>query len=222
MKRQTVQMCIAFSTLALLVSNSKPETAQSHSLTSLEAQQIQEKSESKDLSPGRHNSSSSSVENLPNGNYNFCAEEQIRERDCFTSFTFTKVDDNVVGIYRSGPLHLCIEGKINNNTISGWGLESSHGPSREPAQTDPRFRTATLANWDQYLKAGSQRVFNLRFDNYGRTGSTRFQAWWRYDSALLNLNDFTVVESSNQNNSERCQVVNRQTEEVIGFDQFSR
>jgi hypothetical protein len=105
-------------------------------------------------------------------------------------FSFRKSGNHIVGIHypdRSDFEDICIEGTVNNNTVTGFALESVDG--RPVSEHMPKSEGATLVNWQDgrdnkgYLKVAKKRVVQ-KTPNEFTTG------WVRFDRAVLKLENF--------------------------------
>lgn len=169
------------------------------------------------------------VESLPDGKYRYCSEapsdyNPSKNQDDPDSyrwcFNFNKLENNIIGEYIYwapwDTPHICIEGKVEGNQISGMGYQQTYG-SPEPFTEEELMRnrkdlsTSELFIWDDYeslhggnnLKVASPRVHSLG----GSSGS--YFAWISYDVAQLNLNQleqrkFTPFTSSQNKLSLQC------------------
>lgn len=123
------------------------------------------------------------IGSLPNGNYRFCADRPPSgiDRENGPCFRFRKVGEDIVGeyYYPYKGSTVCLTGQVNNNTVTGQGLEPL------PASGDARFDSlpgSELVAWETEGNLQVRRATRLGTD----TGRDRI----RYRSALLNLNGF--------------------------------
>jgi|GEM_PF-5841018 len=124
-----------------------------------------------------------SIEDLADGNYHYCSDPNLYpyedkvdvHRYCFT---FTKVGVEVIGeyLYRApkDTPYICIEGKVNNDQVTGVGYEGI-GPGSQP-YTEEDFSdfeelpsSEQLRYWDDVehyqgglnLKVGNPSLYKL-------------------------------------------------------------
>ncbi|MFB2974007.1 hypothetical protein ACE1CD_34010 [Aerosakkonema sp. BLCC-F183] len=87
------------------------------------------------------------IETLPNGNYSFCSQntssDGLQTSPCFW---FRKDGDRVVGyyFYPYTESSICIEGKVNHNTVTGEAMEKVWGLPEPPQPKGVEVRNLSL------------------------------------------------------------------------------
>lgn len=123
------------------------------------------------------------IASLPNGNYRFCSDRPPSDiqRVSGVCLRFQKNGDQIVGdyYYPYKGSSICLNGRVNGNTVTGQGLERF---SIDAAPPDD-FDQDSLHDWrqDGFLEVGRGVAVSDRPAD---------QKAVRYRSALLNLNNF--------------------------------
>ena len=123
------------------------------------------------------------VASLPDGNYRFCSDRPPEgiNRVSGVCFRFRKQANTVIGdyYYPYEGSSLCLNGRVNGNTVSGQAVERFPRGDNSPPEI-PSDRSLTDWRQEGFLKVG-QGVY---VDDLNRPDAAR------YRSALLNLDAF--------------------------------
>lgn len=165
-----------------------------------------------------------SIEDLADGNYHYCSDPNLYpyedkvdvHRYCFT---FTKVGVEVIGeyLYRApkDTPYICIEGKVNNDQVTGVGYEGI-GPGSQP-YTEEDFSdfeelpsSEQLRYWDDVehyqgglnLKVGNPSLYKLSPAIENGHGS--YWATQRYGIIEFDLSDFEQIEVNSLPEFTKC------------------
>jgi hypothetical protein len=146
-----------------------------------------------------------SVANLPDGIYLACP--QNAPQGCPYHFEFRKTNSRIVGYFMMADDDICIEGKVNNNTVTGFALERSSRTYTKSQASMPRFKGANLQEWIPglpVLRVARQKAINIPIKS---ADTQLYSVWWQYNSASLNLNDYRAEQtSSSAKIPQSCQV----------------
>lgn len=123
------------------------------------------------------------VGGLPDGNYRFCSDQPPEDiqRVSGVCFRFRKTGEDIIGNYyypyKGG--NVCVKGKVNQNTVTGQGVEPRTANGEWPTG---RPTDDALADWGQegFLQVGRAELV-VQNETPERI---------RYRSLLLNLNNF--------------------------------
>ena len=129
------------------------------------------------------------ISSLSDGNYRFCdyPNNQLKPSSGLC-FIFHKTSENLVGLLYAQTYedyNICIQGKVNNNTVSGIALEKEFFIKDKPT-LDPKFRTSQLnyLGLKKYLQVGNGIIYTSFLERSGYSKKVK------YSRALLNLNQF--------------------------------
>lgn len=137
------------------------------------------------------------IGSLPNGNYRFCSDRPPNDiqRVSGVCFRFRKAGNDVVGeyYYPYKGSSLCVNGEVNQNTITGQGVEPL---GANPAIPMNLPTTDALSDWEQegFLQVGRAQLV-LHNESPERV---------RYRSLLMNLNDFYQFNAGTVLPPQRC------------------
>ncbi|MBD1937118.1 lysozyme inhibitor LprI family protein [Microcoleus sp. FACHB-68] len=152
-----------------------------------------------DFDPAKTPNNNSPVGTLPDGNYRYVtaqlsskvvSDEELVKAGGFY-FLFRKKGNQILGYYNqidSGNT-ICIDGKVNGNTVAGQAVETS----------EPPFNTkeTVISTGEQFVKWDLARNLDVR---RGQKVGNKI----RYRSALLNLKDFSRINAGNRQPPRSC------------------
>lgn len=131
------------------------------------------------------------IANLTDGNYRYCTEPPSLDRNFEEGgwcFIFRKSGNRVVGNYFAAQKEqaICISGVLNNNTVSGTGLELWYGWDKPVS-----LEGIPESQWWDSPEIGGGRLRSNRLSIISRSDDANsYSAWIRYGSVQLNLNGF--------------------------------
>jgi len=162
--------------------------------------------------------SSPLIANLPDGNHAFVHPRSNagRGRGLDRSFFFRKTGDRVIGSYVSGPLGICIEGKIlSDGRIVGIGLDSSDGGYTSPQRPPQAYAQGLNSLWGiEEVQVGELVVLNVR-----RPDINRYEVWYKFEKVLINLDGYVRRQDLVRDESRKtCQMYHPYTGERIDPD----
>ncbi|MDJ1174666.1 hypothetical protein [Roseofilum capinflatum] len=162
--------------------------------------------------------SSPSIANLPDGNHAFVHPRSNagRGRGLDRSFFFRKTGDRVIGSYVSGPLGICIEGKIlSDGRIVGIGLDSSDGGFPTPQRPPQAYAQGLNGLWGiEEVQVGELVVLNVR-----RPDINGYEVWYKFEKVLINLDGYVRRQDLVRDESRKtCQMYHPYTGERIDPD----
>ncbi|MCL1471592.1 hypothetical protein [Argonema antarcticum] len=146
------------------------------------------------------------ISNLTDGNYRFCSEPPSLDRnfeEVGWCFIFRKTANRVVGEYFAAQKEqtICITGVLNNNTVSGTGLENWYGWDKPVSLEGIPER-----EWWDSPEIGGGRLKASRLSIVSRSDDANsYSAWIQYNSVLLNLNKFHRYTAGNRLPPVKCE-----------------